>query len=103
MGTTGHLFHVLFTLTCLQNAKSSSTLRVIIVFNTLKMILNCRVLIRGTSGAHSLNKFIQLLGNRAAVKDLDQADRTLVFSTYYRYQDARFVVLHDWTYHRVEL
>ncbi|KAG1697469.1 hypothetical protein DVH05_016341 [Phytophthora capsici] len=41
----GHLYHVLFTATILQNAKSLETLAVIVLFSTGQMLFNCRYIL----------------------------------------------------------
>ncbi|KAE8885511.1 hypothetical protein PF005_g28267 [Phytophthora fragariae] len=40
--SVGHLYHILFTVMCLQNAKSWKTYAVVIAVNTIQMLLNCR-------------------------------------------------------------
>lgn len=55
LSASGHLFHVLFTLTCLQNAKSIDTLVVVLAFSTLQMLLNCRLLVRGKGSSPASN------------------------------------------------
>lgn len=98
---SGHLFHVLFSLTCLQNAKSIDTLAVVLAFNTLQTLLNCRLLVRGSSrlpgskrGGEDLSAVMGMIADDSFVRALDRIDPTIVLSTYHRYQDVRFRALH---------
>jgi hypothetical protein len=93
---SGHLFHVLFSISCLQNAKSINTLTFMLSFGTLQMLLNCRLFVRASpvSGVNALAAVMEILADDQFVRRLDCIDPTFVLSTYHRYQDERFRALH---------
>ncbi|KAF4037189.1 hypothetical protein GN244_ATG10737 [Phytophthora infestans] len=61
--SVGHLYHILFTVMCLQNAKSLETYAAVIAVNTLQMLLNCRGILKD---AYELRKITEQL------EDLDK-------------------------------
>ncbi|ETI57240.1 hypothetical protein L915_00406 [Phytophthora nicotianae] len=61
--SVGHLYHILFTVMCLQNAKSLETYAAVVVVNILQMLLNCRGILKD---AYELRRVAE------QVEDLDQ-------------------------------
>ncbi|EGZ15232.1 Kazal-like serine protease inhibitor domain and phox-like domain-containing protein [Phytophthora sojae] len=59
--SVGHLYHVLFTAMCLQNAKSLETLAAVVVVNVFHMLLNCRDILKDANkvqkAKHELRAF----------------------------------------------
>ncbi|KAG7379574.1 Basement membrane-specific heparan sulfate proteoglycan core protein [Phytophthora pseudosyringae] len=48
----GHLYHILFTAMILQNAKSLETLAVVVLFNSVQMLFNCRCILADSNAIY---------------------------------------------------
>jgi hypothetical protein len=104
--TVSHLYHVLFTVMCLQNAKSLETLTAIVLVNVLQMLLNCRDVLNDAarlqrSRTELANAAIVLaedavsaalqLADGPLLKRLHNKSPSRVISTYPGYQRVEFM------------
>ncbi|KAL3659368.1 hypothetical protein V7S43_015639 [Phytophthora oleae] len=74
----GHLYHVLFTATILQNAKSLETLAVIVLFSTGQMLFNCRYIL--TDATRVLDARMKAKGKELDVKIQDNLTIALKYA-----------------------
>ncbi|KAL3659371.1 hypothetical protein V7S43_015642 [Phytophthora oleae] len=57
--SVSHLYHVLFTAMCLQNAKSAESLVAVVMVNSLQMLLNCRDILKDAEKLKRTRKQLQ--------------------------------------------
>ncbi|POM73181.1 Hypothetical protein PHPALM_9995 [Phytophthora palmivora] len=105
--SVAHLYHVLFTAVCLQNAKSVETLAAVIMVNVFQMLFNCRYILKD---AHNLKRdysqlpdisithvdnvvstVLDLTQQNQLAKLLHQMSPSRMFSRYPGYQSRKFV------------
>ncbi|KAL3659375.1 hypothetical protein V7S43_015646 [Phytophthora oleae] len=105
--SVSHLYHVLFTAMCLQNAKSLETLVALVLVNILQMLLNCWDI---TKDAEALNQSrtrftansivlqtdavsaaLQLADEKEILRSLHQKSPSRVISKYPGYQRSEFM------------
>ncbi|KAG2969430.1 hypothetical protein PC118_g17454 [Phytophthora cactorum] len=105
--SVGHLYHILFTVMCLQNAKSLETYAAVVVVNSIQMLLNCRGILQD---AYELGRAVEAIKDLAQLSSKDiisivswiaqqeQISRSLhrkipsrLFSTYPEYQRGDYV------------
>ncbi|RLN32409.1 hypothetical protein BBJ28_00013332 [Nothophytophthora sp. Chile5] len=65
----GHLYHVLFTAMCLQNSKSLETLAAVVVFNTARMLLNCRYILSDSAKLRQTKRHLPKSTGAAQAED----------------------------------
>ncbi|GMF24646.1 unnamed protein product [Phytophthora lilii] len=108
--SVGHLYHVLFTATCLQNAKSLETFAAVVLVNIFQMLLNCRDILKDADNLHK-TKALLSGSDISMTEDMitvvlntaqqEQVSRLLhrrktsrLFSKYPGYQGIDFVTRH---------
>jgi len=91
--SVGHLYHVLFTVMCLQNAKSLETYAVVVALNVSQMLLNCHGILRD---ARELQTAAQRLAEISEIPSGDVLSAALAIAQRFKVaqpQDAIAVVL----------
>ncbi|ETK96992.1 hypothetical protein L915_00405 [Phytophthora nicotianae] len=107
----GHLYHVLFTATILQNAKSVETLAVVVLFNTVQMLFNCRCIFADSNNIYqarvkshalevekstfsvrdNLQTALEYAQEIRIAQNLHWRTPSLLLSTYTGYRNAEFM------------
>ncbi|KAL4094173.1 hypothetical protein PRIC1_009836 [Phytophthora ramorum] len=106
--TVSHLYHVLFTAMCLQNAKSLDTLGAIVLVNAFQMLLNCRDIMKDADRIQRAKEQLrgssifmagELVSVGLRLAQLDHVSRSLhrkspsrMFSKYPGYQRVNLMV-----------
>ncbi|KAK1935384.1 hypothetical protein P3T76_010609 [Phytophthora citrophthora] len=104
--SVSHLYHILFTVMCLQNAKSLETLVALVLMNILQMLLNCRDITKDAKALRQskvpfttdstllqtdqVSAALQLANEKSVLQSLHRKSPSRVISKYPGYQRDEF-------------
>ncbi|EGZ15220.1 hypothetical protein PHYSODRAFT_259988 [Phytophthora sojae] len=88
--SVGHLYHILFTVMCLQSAKSLKAYAIVIAVNTLQMLLNCRGILQNADEIRrTFEALPELPGHEAVTSALTIAQQENVSKLLHRKRLSR--------------